>query len=681
MKRVFLTLALIFALSYIIYAGPGDTLRLKSHEDVTIKTDPSVGRTNYAGWVNFPKTDNVRKIIAELTFECAPGLQCGEWDYLNHIYVRRIGGESGETLSWEIARFITPYGFYWHAKDNWSHSWEIDVTNWAALLQDSVEIVYTHTGYESNNDRGWKINLEFQLIEGQPIRKPVKITPLWNSNYVYGNPNNPFSAQVSPIDVELNPATTSADFFILQTGHGNDSSDGCAEFCSKERRILLDGEVIAKRDIWKQCGDNSLYPQAGTWLLDRGNWCPGDIVTPDRHTIFNLSGGSTHTFDLQMQQYEANSEYGNYVISSYLIEYEDIASANDVSLARIISPSTAKQNLRFNPRCNEAIIEIENSGSEPLTTVDINYGTENNMQEFHWEGNLEFGEKEKVYLFIDEDWILSDKEEFTVILSNPNGVSDENPYDNTGTSVILPVETLPAEFVVKFKSTKANEETMFKIVKSSTGEVVFERDGFLYDNEHFDTIRLEENTCYRLLIDDDGTPLPGGIDVPRDGLQFWYWASLYNAYPQFRQYIDNKPGFLQLFSTEFPKMIKNVTAGTRFSGRTTDYGDFGSFLEYSFITEKSTSVKSSKAQGENMKIYPNPAGTEFYVNLEDLSFKALKLDIYNAEGQVVYQQDIRMNEREIKVNASDLTAGIYYVNVKSGQNSAVKQVVINGGGK
>ncbi len=305
-----------------VYANIGDTTVIQGHNNVVIQTNPSVGETLYSAWSSFPAaTVPYRKVMAYLTFECAPGLNCGEWDYLNHIYIGKTGGMAGISLGYELGRFITPYGNYWNSNDNWKHGWWLDVTDWSYLLHDSVEIIYKHTGYEASADRGWKINLKYYVIEGTPVRDFKKMDTLWNGSFQYGNPANPIEDKLNSRNITLDPATASAKLWVMQTGHGNDQPDGCGEFCAKDRYVKWDNATINTRNIWKECGFNSLFPQAGTWIFDRANWCPGQTVQPDWVELPGLTGGSAHTIDIDMQPYTATQDFGNMFFTTYLFEY------------------------------------------------------------------------------------------------------------------------------------------------------------------------------------------------------------------------------------------------------------------------------------------------------------------------------------------------------------------------
>ena len=72
---------------------------VQTHKDVVIQTEPSRGFTNYSGWGVFPTEGKTySKVTATLTFECAPGLRCGEWDYLNYIYLGKRRGNKKDSL-------------------------------------------------------------------------------------------------------------------------------------------------------------------------------------------------------------------------------------------------------------------------------------------------------------------------------------------------------------------------------------------------------------------------------------------------------------------------------------------------------------------------------------------------------------------------------------------------------
>jgi hypothetical protein len=167
-------------------ANASDTLHVITHNKETIVTDPSKGFNQYKRWAVFPSSQtSIRKIVLHVKFACPDTMRCADWDYLDFISIKRIGGANGTNKDFEIARMLTPYGGAFN-KD-WKFNWELDITDFSLLLRDSVEIEYNHTGYENNKDRGWLVTLDFEIIKGKPIAEPISIQKVYGGAYKYGD--------------------------------------------------------------------------------------------------------------------------------------------------------------------------------------------------------------------------------------------------------------------------------------------------------------------------------------------------------------------------------------------------------------------------------------------------------------------------------------------------------------
>lgn len=70
-----------------------------------------------------------------------------------------------------------------------------------------------------------------------------------------------------------------------------------------------------------------------------------------------------------------------------------------------------------------------------------------------------------------------------------------------------------------------------------------------------------------------------------------------------------------------------------------------------------------------LKLYPNPAQDVLYINLEK-GIKLNKVNIYNSLGQFV------TSTKNLKINTTNLTSGIYFIEVKTDKGSSVKRIVI-----
>ncbi|SHI65006.1 Peptide-N-glycosidase F, C terminal [Arenibacter nanhaiticus] len=478
-----------------------------SHNEATIVTNPALGANSYKEWAVFPKKDKeIRQIILNLTFECPDNMRCADWDYVDHIKVR----PKNDSTSYEIARMLTPYGGRF--QEDWRFDWKVDITDFSPILRDSLVVDYIHTGYEDNKTRGWKVTVDFEITYGKPVVEPLAVHKIYDGNYNYGDKNDPIENHLVPVNLKPDAAATFGKIKILQTGHGMDAN-GCGEFCDKYREILVDGKVIDAKQLWMECGDNPLYPQAGTWIFDRANWCPGYLLQPDE-VMFDIKTGTAYTVNVDMEPYETENPSAKELLVAYVMEFGKINSSNDVTLVDIISPSTEEIFSRKNPLGSLAVIRIRNNGSENLKSLVVKYGLEGQKTNtFKWKGDIPYGESALISLPKE---IYSDKETvpFHVELKNPNGKKDGYKADNKKSSQYTRPNILPENSIIYFKTNNKPGQNSYKVT-NSLGDIVFKKD----------SLELQPNTVYR-----DTLQLPEGSytftveDKGGDGLEFWYKA-------------------------------------------------------------------------------------------------------------------------------------------------------------
>ncbi len=75
------------------------------------------------------------------------------------------------------------------------------------------------------------------------------------------------------------------------------------------------------------------------------------------------------------------------------------------------------------------------------------------------------------------------------------------------------------------------------------------------------------------------------------------------------------------------------------------------------------------------KIFPNPAGNEFQINLNNTIDKNAEAVIYNANGQQV--KSSRLTSELQTISISDLSTGIYLVKIKNGGNQSTTKLIKN----
>jgi hypothetical protein len=624
-----------------VSAKNGDTLKVTTHNKVVIKTNPAVGNTRYGGYGIFPATSvGVRKIYLDLTFECAPGLKCGEWDYINRILIGKRRGAKRDSLGWEIARYITPYGFYWDASQGWNFKWRMDLTDYAFLLRDSIEIIYEHTGYEGNTDRGWRITLNFTCIEGDPIRPVYDLKQLYQVGAPYGD-DDAFNKAVP--EKKFTPATnaTALKFKVIQTGHGMDKTENCAEFCAKRRTLLLDGNSISDNYVWDEdCGSNPLFPQAGTWLYDRAGWCPGAPVREHQVAVENMQPGEK-TFKLNMEPYAATlGGGGNYSITAYVAEMGAISKQNDAAIWDILAPSTEKENGRYNPICGEPVVVIRNMGAKTLSRLNISYGTRGNKpSEYTWTGNLAHGAADTVYLPRFFDW-GSNPKFFEVQCSQPNGQTDEYPLDDKAWSNISYPPVYPDRLIIYFKTNNAPSENSYRILDANNN-IIHAKSGF--DKTQFiyrDTVQLF-NGCFTFVFDDRGTP-PSSMPLNEDGLNWWANTA-------------DGAGIISLRNGYSGGLVQNFNA------------DFGSDIIKSF-TVGSTLNQEAPAPVQGLRLYPNPSKGIFLLDVTDrIPGSNVVVRVMDMSGRSVWEHSFPASEGPVfTLRLQDLAAGQYLLQAQEG---------------
>ncbi len=498
-----------FLLSFGLLAQTPEKTHVITHQRATIVTDPSQGQKAYPAWGVFPaKAFPVRRILMHVTLGCPDSLPCAHWDYLDRITVKRTGGVSAKSLDYELSRMLTPYGSIFTPEWHWT--WTVDVTDFAMVLRDSVEIEYTHSGYETPAV-GWALTLNFEIVKGPEVVRPLSITRMWEGQFPYGDPAEDIEKKLAPISFQTEAGATMSRFRIQQTGHGMDEPRGCSEFCSRWRDILFDGKLIDHTNLWKNCGDNPLYPQGGTWIYDRGWWCPGNLQPADVVDMFPSKGA--HTLDLNMQPYTATANIqANEAIASYLIQYEGPFAKNDAAIETILVPNNDQNFSRSNPAGFNPMVMIRNLGKDNMKSLTITYGTEGFAKKtFNWKGDIDFNKTAFIVLPGDIDHKPGNNI-FMVTISKPNGKKDAWEGDNILNSTFSPPPILPQKMILQLLTNNKPGENEICILDNEGNSVFHKKPSDLKPRTmYYDTLNFDPGTYALMLSDSAG-----------DGLEFWY---------------------------------------------------------------------------------------------------------------------------------------------------------------
>lgn len=620
MKHFFIVLTMLMLTAS---AWSQTSENIVTHKKVTIVTDPSKGVNSFSQWGTFPAQDqSVRRIVLNLTLAYPEDRAIAHWDYMDRILIRRQGGAKGKDLNYEIGRMLTPYGS--NFKEGWSYTWQVDVTDFQSFLRDSVEIEYIHSGYESP-DLGWDLTIDFDIHYGPEVAQLKDVKQLWTGNFQYGNPKNDIEKHLKPIKLKTAAGAKFGRFRIQHTGHGMDRPNGCSEFCSRWRELLLDGKVIDHRDMWKECGDNPLYPQGGTWIFDRAYWCPGDLQAPD---IIDMPlTGNKHTLDLKMQPFTANNiNQPKEQITSFFFQYGAPTHTHDVSIEKIIAPNNKANYNRFNPTGFNPMVRIRNLGSEPLRHLVITYQTEGfDAKTYEWTGELAFYEAALITIPGDID-AKAGTNNFSVNLTAPNGQEDQWEGDNVLYCQFDDIPTLPTRFVVDFMTNMQPEENTLCIVNSKNDTILHKKPADLMpDTTYLDTLYLPQDKYFLQLTDTAGT-----------GLEFWYLS---------------KAGFGRLRLKDTTNHLIKLFES-----------DFGNSIYYAFKTDESFVVDTTKA---HLSVNMYPRMVEDYATIYTSTNKAstLKLRITKDGKYVEMHEYTNIMDAQTGLDLRHLEDGRYVMEV------------------
>jgi hypothetical protein len=559
----------------------------------------------------------------------------------------------------EIARFITPYG-KWFPKD-WTYSWDYDITDYDFLLKDSTEIRVLYDGYS----QGSLFSLDFDMIEGIPARETYRVDVLYSGNPTYGDPNNPIEDFLSARRVP--PPASKQDISTLRlitTGHGFGGTENAAEFSDKTHSVAINGQDLYQQHLWRpDCGQNPVYPQAGTWYFQRGGWCPGDAV---QYWDYNLSshfnGTDSVTVDYNMEPYtNANlSQRASYIIEGQMM-YSKANYKNNASLEEIRTPNSAYKYRRMNPICpgQQPVVVIRNNGIDNLRSLDLTYSIDNGpVSVYNWKGDLPYMQTAEIAL--PSILFSSGDHTFTVGIAQPNGQTDESSIGDmqtvkfttgriiTTNRVIL---TLMTDYVEGIPNSIRYEFT------DAQGNVLHAKGEFKDRTLYRDTVELPDG-CHRFIIYEEGIG---------DGLFPIYQGSS-------RGYFNLRDGKNAVFYN---------TQSTLFGQPAGVYASFG---DREIITFQ---VNAGAASAENdntistaaLQIIPNPvSSTMAIVQAQGLNNQfPVQIGVYSMLGTLVQQYSTDAGgATALPLDLSALPIGNYMVRLING-NITLSTMVLRSG--
>jgi hypothetical protein len=603
-------------------------IRLKAEDTIKVQTHNRVHWPWYGSYPangQFPESGQYRKILMHYTLGC-PSSGCSQWDYTTII---RALVKTNETDSFyvELGRIITPYAGTFTSL--WRNTWTFDVTDYAPILKGEVKIDAFYAGWQD----GFTITLDFDFIEGTPPRDAKRVQSVYHSGaagFEYGIASNPIENHLVPVNLAYQAGESHSAFFFTPSGHSFGGNENCAEFCPKNYYVKVNGQQRFSDLMWRDdCGMNHIFPQGGTWLYDRSNWCPGDKTNTFRHELSPYFSSGTGTVDIDLDPYTYNGGAGfnpNYIIDAHVIYYGAYNFNHDVALDAIIRPNRANEWKRYNPMCMNPKVRIKNEGREQLTSCVIQYGIANGPHAtYNWTGSLAYGETEVVSLD-DIDWtaIADGGRNFTCTVSLPNGQADEQAANNNLQSRFNnpPLQQNSLEF--RLRTNNRGFETAYKLTDRE-GNVLYSRSGLNNNTNYRDTFQLADG-CYALKI----------TDSAKNGLSFF----------------ANNDG-------AGSASLHRMTGATVFSFTP----DFGTEITYEFMAGLGLHTDEI-SNNEPLRLFPNPVNENLQIEFPENIKGQLSLQIFDLSGKMVLSINYQaFYNNVLNLEANTLKPGIYFISV------------------
>ena len=438
---------------------------------------------------------------------------CGEWDYIWDAMLYVPVNDTVEAF--KLGSFVTPYGKRLKMGGHKGWEWVYDLTDYAPILSGKKVLRI------GNNQE--LLDIKFQFIKGVPARDPMtvkNIYPLgeydghYGYTYKYGEISK--NEVLKPLQIDLSPLASGFSIKSIISGHGHEGPNYCCEWVSKSHYFIINETEEHSWKVWKDCGNNPIYPQGGTWPYDRAGWCPGTRVDEEVFELtYLVNPGQTITFDYEIEKMSDNTEEnGIYRMSHQLFSFGPPNFKRNLELVDIINPSSKDSYSRINPTLGKARVIVKNVGSESIRRIKFLYGLISGKRSiFHWRGNLKFLEKSIISLPLNDWHGLKDDKRFFIEAITINGRKDEDYTDNKIISEVQIPQVLPESFVMKLKTNNYGRSRQNSYdISDYNGNSFYSGSDFL-DSSNYNILIQLENGLYRFVF----------YDSNEDGIDRLWW--------------------------------------------------------------------------------------------------------------------------------------------------------------
>ena len=327
----------------------------------------------------------------------------------------------------------------------------------------------------------------------------------------------------------------------------------------------------------------------------------------------------------------------NFEVVAFISEGQQEIISGDYSSMSWNFPNTedaySTGGLATNLSCNaldatDLTITFKNYGNAPLTSLDIDYSINGGTSTIYpWTGNLASSGTETVSIpnTVITSPLVSNTATF--ILSNPNGVIDPNPTNNTSAITFSGLGSGAAGNAAIFITTdNYGSETTWNL-KNSGGATIADGGPYTDGATTVQTpvaVNLDANECYTLTV----------LDSYGDGMDAGFGVGSYS--------IIDQNGM-------------TLTSGGQFTTEDKGY----------FLTGLATSSNNINKDSE-LAVYPNPVK-----NVLTIEGDFTSVNIYDVFGKLVLT-----SKSQKTIDVSSLSNGVYFANINTKNAITVKKITI-----
>ncbi|MFZ4399810.1 MAG: Omp28-related outer membrane protein [Bacteroidales bacterium] len=426
---------------------------------------------------------------------------------------------------------------------------------------------------------------------------------------------------------------------------------------------MLNVALIQNNVEGPQTGGSTYNP---TQVLPNGNYNHGHML---RHLLTGQWGDSikvttqgtlvqrTYTYTLPTNINSVDLELGNLEVVAFIAEgKQEIITGAETKVnltnflnAKDISVESVNSVTEICDAKIQPTVKFKNLGSDTVTSASFTYSINGGTAiTYNWTGSLlPYSSKEVLFPVISSFTVLASNS-ITIAVVNVNGIADQNTTNNSKTlSNILKTTnatTYSIGNVFTFVQDQYGSESTWKITDDATSTVIAQ--GGPYADlaasgtlSHTTNVAFTATGCYTVMV----------YDAYGDGINSGYGVGSYN--------LTNAANEVVVSST----------------------GSFGKEERKVFNVTSLLIGIEENAELSKFSVTPNPATDKMQINFNLKESKTVDINIYNTLGTLVFSSNkgqLSIGNHTVNINVRDFAKGIYFMNLKAGENTIAKKIVI-----